>query len=319
MKKIIGVIIALLLVVGALFFFVFSPLSESGEDMNTETAESGENNSTDSQEEESTEKETTEESAEEQKEESTEESEESTEEQATGEQSSEESDQASSTEGETTEDNTSEEATKEESTKASNKSSNSNNYTAAEQCIMSELTECQGVSVSSQFQAYKDLVADGTLPQAPGSGCLACAVKYSFEEKYGESRDIEAQPSDGGTEDVYTGSPEALVSEYLFSLPAYYNGANELTLNYLLPESNAYNQLTANKASGDFRDHMTYTVFIETVEPVTNNEYNVYAYREYSHENSGGVYEAYVRYNIAQKDGRYYITDYTELRNVPVQ
>lgn len=304
MKKIIGVIIALLLVVGALFFFIFNPLSDSGEDMNTETAESGENNSADSQEEESTE---------EQKDDSSEESEESTEEQASGEQSSEESNQASSTEKETTEDNTSEESAKEESTKASN------NYTAAEQCIMSELTECQGVSVSSQFQAYKDLVADGTLPQAPGSGCLACAVKYSFEEKYGESKDIEAQPSEDGTEDVYTGSPEALVSEYLFSLPAYYNGANELTLNYLLPGSNAYNQLTANKSSGDFRDHMTYTVFIETVEPVTNNEYNVYAYREYSHENSGGVYEAYVRYNVVQKDDRYFITDYTELSNVPVQ
>src|SRR5699024_9874069 len=116
-----------------------------------------------------------------------------------------------------------------------------------------------------------------------------------------------------------TGNPESLVSSYLFSLPEYYNGANERTLNYLLPGSNAYNTLTANKSSGHFRDHMTYSIYIETVEQISETQYNVYAYREYSHENSGGVYEAYVRYKVVQQNNRYYIADYTELRNVPVQ
>ena len=308
MNKIIGVIIVLLLIAGGLYFFVFNPSSDNGENTTTETAGN--------EEESSTEEETTEEATEQQEEES---SEESTEE-ASGEEEA--ADQESTTE-ENTDEASTEEPPEEENDESNNENTaegNDNDYTAAEQCIMSELTECEGVSTDAQFQAYKDLVADGTLPQAPGSGCLPCAVKYSFEEKYGESRDIEAQPGGEQPEDQsYTGSPQSLISTYMFSLPEYYNGANERTLNYVLPDSNAYSQLTANKASGDFRDHMTYSTYIETVEQVSETQYTVYAYREYSHENSGGVYEAYVRYNVVQQNGRYYITDYTELRNVPVQ
>src|SRR5699024_863539 len=185
---------------------------------------------------------------------------------------------------------------------------------------MSELTECEGVPTADRFQAYKDLVRDGTLPQAPGSGCLPCAVKYSFEVKYGESRDIEAEPAEEPQDDqTYTGSPESLITTYLFSLPEYYNGANERTLDYLLPCSDAYNQLVDNKASGIFSDHMTYSVSIEEVETVSNGRYNVYASREYSHENSGGVYEAYVTYEVVGRDGQSYISNYSELDNVPVE
>lgn len=301
----------MLLLAGGLYFFISS--SDSGEDSTSETAGVEENDSTDSEAEEPTKEETTEEVTEQQEEESSEESTEET----SGE--DENADQKSATE-ESTDEASTEEPTEENGAADDESSADTNDYTAAEQCIMSQLTECDGVSTSAQFQAYKDLVADGTLPQAPGSGCLLCAVKYSFEEKYGESRDIEAQPSGEPAEDEsYTGSPESLVSTYLFSLPEYYNGANDRTLDYLLPDSNAYNKLTANKASGDFRDHMTYSTYIETVEQMSETRYSVYAYREYSHENSGGVYEAYVRYNVVEQDGQYYIEDYNEIQNVPVQ
>lgn len=88
------------------------------------------------------------------------------------------------------EDVTSEETTEEPDEEQSDSSAGKGNYNAAEQCIMSELTECEGVSEADQFLAYDNLVTDGTLPQSPGSGCLPCAVKYSFEAEYGDSREI---------------------------------------------------------------------------------------------------------------------------------
>src|SRR5699024_7383196 len=129
-------------------------------------------------------------------------SEESTEETSgEGEDENENADQESAAEESTTEVATEEPPEEENGATDDETSADTNDYTAAERCIMSQLTECDGVSTSAQFQAYKDLVADGTLPQAPGSGCLPCAVKYSFEKKYGESRDIEAQPSGEPAED----------------------------------------------------------------------------------------------------------------------
>jgi len=297
MNKIIGIIIALLLIAGGVYFFVSGPADDSEEHVENDTDE-------------------TEEPAEE-------ESSEETTEPDTGDPAEEASSEEDTEEDthEKTEEETEEEPSEEDSTESgAGENTSGNNYTAAEQCIMSELTECEGVATADRFQAYKDLVADSTLPQAPGSGCLPCAVKYSFEVKYGESRDIEAEPAEEPQDDqTYTGSPESLITTYLFSLPEYYNGANERTLDYLLPGSDAYNQLVDNKASGIFSDHMTYSVSIEEVETVSNGRYNVYASREYSHENSGGVYEAYVTYEVVGRDGQYYISNYSELDNVPVE
>lgn len=293
MSKAIGIIIALLLIAGGVYFFVAGPADDSEEHVENDTGE------------------TEEPAGEESSEETTEPDTAKTAEEASSEEDT----------HERTEEETEEEPSEEDSTEpGADRNTSGNNYTAAEQCIMSQLTECEGVPTADRFQAYKDLARDGTLPQAPGSGCLPCAVKYSFEVKYGESRDIEAEPSevpqDGQT---YTGSPESLVTTYLFSLPEYYNGADERTLDYLLPGSDAYSQLVDNKASGIFRDHMTYSVFIEEVETVSDGRYNVYAYREYSHENSGGVHDAYVKYDVVERDGHYYIQNYEELSSTPVK
>src|SRR5699024_3282859 len=71
----------------------------------------------------------------------------------------------------------SEETTEEQNGEQSDASAdNSENYTAAEQCIMSEFTECENIEANDQYQAYDNLVANGTLPQAPISDCLPCAV-----------------------------------------------------------------------------------------------------------------------------------------------
>ncbi|WP_302023096.1 hypothetical protein [Mammaliicoccus sciuri] len=64
---------------------------------------------------------------------------------------------------------------------------NTNVNPTPEQCILSGLTNCNCVTIEQQYDAYKSLVANGTLPQGtPGSGNLAQAVQDSFDIKNGK-------------------------------------------------------------------------------------------------------------------------------------
>ena len=240
--------------------------------------------------------------------------------------SAEESESAEETSEETAENSTedtadNEESSETESTDETNGSTgNEVNYTAAEHCIMTQLMECENVPEADQFQAYNDLVANGTLPQAPGSGCLACGVKYSFEAKYGESAPLTYSilpRSDKMPGDI-TNTSE-FVQQYLFALPAYFNNHDEEALSFYLPETPGYNALFANKASGNYGNHMTYSVFIDSEVENLDGSMNVYATRTYSHINTHGVFEVYARYTVIEQDGRYYLTDYEELENTRIE
>ena len=240
--------------------------------------------------------------------------------------SAEESESAEETSEETAENSTEDTADNEESSEtestdeANGSTGNEVNYTAAEHCIMTQLMECENVPEADQFQAYNDLVANGTLPQAPGSGCLACGVKYSFEAKYGESAPLTYSilpRSDKMPGDI-TNTSE-FVQQYLFALPAYFNNHDEEALSFYLPETPGYNALFANKASGNYGNHMTYSVFIDSEVENLDGSMNVYATRTYSHINTHGVFEVYARYTVIEQDGRYYLTDYEELENTRIE
>lgn len=215
----------------------------------------------------------------------------------------------------------SEETTDEQKNDTSEDSAGNNeNYNAAEQCIMSELTECEGVSTEDQFTAYQNLIEDGTLPQSPVSDCLPCAVKYSFEAEYGESKpiDISVLPrSEEAPEEI--NSHLQFVRQYLFALPGYYNDQNNEALEFYREGSVGQNLLTANKASGRYANHMTYSVHIDYEEQNPDGSSNVYIYRTYSHENTNGIYENYVLYNVMASDGRNYIIGYEEIENVRIE
>lgn len=193
-------------------------------------------------------------------------------------------------------------------------------YTAAEHCIMTQLKECENVPSDEQFQAYSDLIADNTLSEAPGSDCLPCAVKYSFEAKYGESDPVNYSilpHSEKMPEDI--SDPSEFVQQYLFSLPAFFNNHDETALSFYQPDSAGYHALFANKASGNFSNHMTYSVFINSEVENLDGSMNIYAYRTYSHINTHGIFEVYARYNVMEQDGRYYLTDYEELENTRIE
>lgn len=239
----------------------------------------------------------------------------------TSEEESESSEEASEEPEENSTENTADNGETTESTEETNGSSaNEVSYTAAEHCIMTQLMECENVAETDQFQAYNDLVADGTLPQAPGSGCLACGVKYSFEAKYGESAPLTYSilpRSDKMPGDINNTSE--FVQQYLFALPAYFNNHDEEALSFYLPESPGYNALFANKASGNYGNHMTYSVFIDSEVENLDGSMNVYATRVYSHINTHGIFEVYARYHVTEQDGRYYLTDYEELENTRIE
>lgn len=114
-------------------------------------------------------------------------------------------------------------------------------------------------------------------------------------------------------------NPSEFVQQYLFSLPAFFNNQNEVALSFYLTDSPGYNALFANKASGNYSNHMTYSVFIDSeVENLDGSMY-VYTTREYSHINTDSVYEVYARYQVVEQDGRLYLTDYAELENTRVE
>lgn len=197
---------------------------------------------------------------------------------------------------------------------------NNENYTAAEQCILSELTECKGISTEDQFMAYQNLVEDGTLPQSPVSDCLPCAVKYSFEAEYGESKPIDLS--------VLPRSEEApgeinnhlqFVRQYLFALPGYYNDQNDEALYFYQDGSAGQGLLTSNKAYGVYANHMTYSVHIDHEEQNPDGTYSVYIYRTYSHVNTDGIFENYVLYTVMESDERYYLISYEEIENIRIE
>lgn len=197
---------------------------------------------------------------------------------------------------------------------------NNENYDAAERCIMSELTECEGVSTENQFMAYQNLVEDGTLPQSPVNDCLPCAVKYSFEAEYGESKSIDLSVlprSEEAPEEI--NSHLQFVRQYLFALPGYYNDQNNEALEFYQKGSAGQNLLTANKTSGRYANHMTYSVHIDYEEQNSDGSSNVYIYRTYSHVNTNGIYENYVLYNVMASNGRNYIIGYEEIENVRIE
>ncbi|MBF9297243.1 hypothetical protein I3V70_03950 [Staphylococcus schleiferi] len=90
--------------------------------------------------------------------------------------------------------------------------------TTPEQCIMSGLVDCVGVTEEQKYTAYKNLVANGTLPQGtPGSGNIEQAVQDSFAIKNGqysnwEEINKERQTQDNGAQ--YQQDTSAYEKEY---------------------------------------------------------------------------------------------------------
>lgn len=147
-----------------------------------------------------------------------------------------------------------EETTEEQNNKETEESvSNNENYDTAEQCIMSELTECENIEANDQYQAYDNLIANGSLPQAPISDCLPCAVNYSFEAEYGDSREIDTSVLSRSVEaPVEINNQLQFVRQYAFSLPGYFNDVTDDALGFYHPDTAGYSQLVVNKSDGRF-------------------------------------------------------------------
>lgn len=74
--------------------------------------------------------------------------------------------------------------------------------TTPEQCIMTGLVDCEGVTEEQKYTAYKNLVANGTLPQGtPGSGNIEQAVQDSFAIKNGQYSNWEEINKERQTQD----------------------------------------------------------------------------------------------------------------------
>lgn len=105
------------------------------------------------------------------------------------------------------------------------------------------------------------------------------------------------------------------LNEYFYSLPEYYNHENDKVLDYLLHDSGAYTTIVDNKETDIFSDHITFSTNIEKIERQDNKHVDVYATRNYSHKNSDGHSETYVKYQIIIEDESMFIVNFIELDN----
>ena len=108
---------------------------------------------------------------------------------------------------------------------------------------------------------------------------------------------------------------ETLINEYLYRLAAYYN----YTLNdeeddifyYLREGTPAYDKITSNKSSGDYKDHTTYEVTLNDVNDLGDGTVELDVSRVYSHANSNGKRISNVNY-IMNKE-TFAIIDYAQI------
>lgn len=123
-----------------------------------------------------------------------------------------------------------------------------------------------------------------------------------------------------GTEDVSEDEEErmkAFISNYTDDLTNYYNNDEEAIHTFTREQSPNYEKISANKASGNYRNHRTYEVDVIDIENNEANEYEVTVTRNYEHISSNGRRTTVVEYTIVNTPQGFMIYDYEEIDNKP--
>lgn len=143
------------------------------------------------------------------------------------------------------------------------------------------------------------------------NGKVIGTVKRSLFDENPHAEDEESEEISADDFITY----ETLINEYLYRLAAYYN----YTLNdeeddifyYLREGTPAYDKITSNKSSGDYKDHTTYEVTLNDVNDLGDGTVELDVSRVYSHANSNGKRVSNVNY-IMNKE-TFAIIDYAQV------
>ena len=139
------------------------------------------------------------------------------------------------------------------------------------------------------------------------------------EEPHNANESTAQQPQD--SEDIDSEEEERIelfINGYIEDLMAYYNNGNEDILMRTRETSPNYEKISANRASGNYRNHETYELNIDNITPAGGSDYEVSVSREYSHATSEGRSLTEVEYSLVNTPQGFMMYDYQELNNEPV-
>ncbi|GAA3716599.1 hypothetical protein GCM10022378_03550 [Salinicoccus jeotgali] len=108
------------------------------------------------------------------------------------------------------------------------------------------------------------------------------------------------------------------IEGYIEELMAYYNGNAEDIMTFTRENSPNFEKISANKDSGNYRNHETYGINVKDVTQSDGNTYEVTTTRKYSHATSNGKRLTEVEYSIVETPQGFMIFDYQEVNNEPV-
>ncbi|MHC0552499.1 hypothetical protein [Salinicoccus sp. CNSTN-B1] len=109
------------------------------------------------------------------------------------------------------------------------------------------------------------------------------------------------------------------IEGYIEELMAYYNGNAEDIITFTRENSPNFEKISANKDSGNYRNHKTYGINVKDVTQTDGNTYKVTASRQYSHATSNGKRFTEVEYTIVETPQGFMVFDYHEVNNEPVE
>ncbi|MFB9859600.1 hypothetical protein ACFPFV_11735 [Salinicoccus siamensis] len=109
------------------------------------------------------------------------------------------------------------------------------------------------------------------------------------------------------------------IEGYIEELMAYYNGNAQNIMTFTRESSPNFEKISANKDSGNYRNHETYGINVKDVTQSDGNTYEVTTSRKYSHATSNGKRLTEVEYSIVETPQGFMIFDYQEVNNEPVE
>lgn len=172
---------------------------------------------------------------------------------------------------------------------------------AGEQCIMNRLAaeHCDGITMQEKFLAYHHLTFTNELAISPNIGCLECMVYYSFAVMDGNQEPISKNEVDEKGV-PFTPELETFMESYAYELANFFNGHPSALLEYLDREGPAMMYIHNNRLSGNFEDHTTHAVDVESILDLGDGAYRVTMHREYEHATSDGIGSSTLDYTVQE-------------------
>ncbi|WP_031544147.1 hypothetical protein [Salinicoccus luteus] len=152
------------------------------------------------------------------------------------------------------------------------------------------------------------------------SGEKIVDTMIAVEEPDSADESTAQQPEESG--DIDAEEEERItifIDAYIDDLMAYYNNGNEDILLSTRETSPNYEKISANRVSGNYRNHETYELNIKNITPAGGSAYEVTVSREYSHATSNGRRITEVEYSIVNTPQGFMMYDYQELNNKSVE